>query len=78
MMRLVYHLGTKQIDTLYAYFAFNANKLVMIIVSASAIAVTVVPILSESLASHNMRNILKTIGRSDYFIPIYHDSRSWG
>lgn len=62
MMRLVYHLGTKQIDTLYAYFAFNANKLVMIIVSlASAIAVTVVPILSESLASHNMRNIRKQL-----------------
>lgn len=62
MMRLIFHLGTKQIDTLYAYFAFNANKLVMIIVSlASAIAVTVVPILSESLASHNMRNIRKQL-----------------
>jgi O-antigen/teichoic acid export membrane protein len=34
----------------------------MIIVSlASAIAVTVVPILSESLASHNMRNIRKQL-----------------
>ncbi|MFB9768436.1 putative polysaccharide biosynthesis protein [Lactiplantibacillus modestisalitolerans] len=62
MMKLAYHLGVDQINTLYAYFAFNANKLVMIIVSlASAIAVTVVPLLSESLASHNMRNIRKQL-----------------
>jgi len=62
MMKMIYHMGNEQINTLYAYFAFNANKLVMIIVSlASAIAVTVVPILSESLASHNMRNIRKQL-----------------
>ncbi|MFC0422589.1 putative polysaccharide biosynthesis protein [Lactiplantibacillus plajomi] len=62
MMKLAYHLDDTQINTLYAYFAFNANKLVMIIVSlASAIAVTVVPLLSESLASHNRRNIRKQL-----------------
>ncbi len=62
MMQMIYHMDVPKINALYAYFAFNANKLVMIIVSlASAIAVTVVPILSESLASHNMRNIRKQL-----------------
>ena len=62
IMQVTFHTKVAVINDLYALFAFNANKLVMIIVSlASAIAVTVVPLLSESLAAHNMRNIRKQL-----------------
>lgn len=62
IMQATFHTKVAVINDLYALFAFNANKLVMIIVSlASAIAVTVVPLLSESLAAHNMRNIRKQL-----------------
>ncbi|ETY74635.1 putative polysaccharide biosynthesis protein [Lactiplantibacillus fabifermentans] len=62
IMQATFHTKVVVINDLYALFAFNANKLVMIIVSlASAIAVTVVPLLSESLASGNFRNIRKQL-----------------
>ncbi|AVK62309.1 transporter [Lactobacillus sp. CBA3605] len=58
IMQATFHIKVESINTLYALFAFNSNKLVMIIVSlASAIAITVVPLLSESLAAQNLRNI---------------------
>ncbi|VDG18492.1 putative polysaccharide biosynthesis protein [Lactiplantibacillus mudanjiangensis] len=62
IMEHVFHMNVSTINTLYALFAFNSNKLVMIIVSlASAIAITVVPLLSESLAAHNLRQIRKQL-----------------
>jgi len=62
IMQHVFHMKVSVINTLYALFAFNSNKLVMIIVSlASAIAITVVPLLSESLAAHNLRQIRKQL-----------------
>lgn len=62
IMQHAFHMKVSVINTLYALFAFNSNKLVMIIVSlASAIAITVVPLLSESLAAHNLRQIRKQL-----------------
>ena len=62
IMQHAFHMKVSVINTLYALFAFNSNKLVMIIVSlAAAIAITVVPLLSESLAAHNLRQIRKQL-----------------
>ncbi|MFC6179957.1 putative polysaccharide biosynthesis protein [Lactiplantibacillus daowaiensis] len=62
IMQHFFHMKVSVINTLYALFAFNSNKLVMIIVSlASAIAITVVPLLSESLAAHNLKQIRKQL-----------------
>ncbi|WEV36469.1 polysaccharide biosynthesis protein [Lactobacillus sp. ESL0677] len=58
------------IETWYALFALNANKLIMIIVSlASAMAVTAIPLLSAAHAKHDFRGISKQIGNTlDLFL----------
>jgi O-antigen/teichoic acid export membrane protein len=49
IMNTVSNYSTTVLNNMYAIFAFNANKLVMIVISlASAMAVTSVPILSEA------------------------------
>ncbi|MBF7125780.1 polysaccharide biosynthesis protein [Pediococcus pentosaceus] len=49
IMNAVSDYSTAVLNNMYAIFAFNANKLVMIVISlASAMAVTSVPILSEA------------------------------
>ncbi|WEV70453.1 polysaccharide biosynthesis protein [Lactobacillus sp. ESL0785] len=58
------------IETWYALFALNANKLIMIIVSlASAMAVTAIPLLSAAHARHDFQGIAKQIGNTlDLFL----------
>ncbi|AMV65665.1 Membrane protein involved in the export of O-antigen, teichoic acid lipoteichoic acid [Pediococcus damnosus] len=49
IMNHVYNFSATIVNTLYADFAFNSNKLVMIVVSlGSAMAITAVPMLSEA------------------------------
>ncbi|MBC6350234.1 putative polysaccharide biosynthesis protein [Lactobacillus melliventris] len=58
------------IETWYALFALNANKLIMIIVSlASAMAVTTIPLLSEAHTKHDFHAISDQIGNTlDLFL----------
>ncbi|MDF7673046.1 polysaccharide biosynthesis protein [Lactobacillus sp. ESL0701] len=58
------------IETWYALFALNANKLIMIIVSlASAMAVTAIPLLSAAHAKHDFHGISEQIGNTlDLFL----------
>lgn len=51
-----------QIESWYALFGLNANKLIMIIVSlATAMAVTSIPLLAGAHAKHDERDIAKQI-----------------
>ena len=67
MMPLVGHFTKYQIDVLYALFAFNANKLYMIIIAlASALAVTAIPLLAMARARNDhagMRNQIENVLR---------------
>ncbi|BDR60778.1 transporter [Lactobacillus xylocopicola] len=58
------------IETWYALFALNANKLIMIIVSlASAMAVTAIPLLSAAHAKHNIHEISEQVSNTlDLFL----------
>lgn len=58
------------IETWYALFSLNANKLIMIIVSlASAMAVTAIPLLSAAHAKHDFHGISEQIGNTlDLFL----------
>ena len=58
------------IETWYALFALNANKLIMIIVSlASAMAVTAIPLLSAAHTKHDFKGISDQIGNTlDLFL----------
>lgn len=58
------------VETWYALFALNANKLIMIIVSlASAMAVTAIPLLSAANARHDFHAISEQIGNTiDLFL----------
>ena len=58
------------IETWYALFALNANKLIMIIVSlASAMAVTTIPLLSAAHTKHDFHAISDQIGNTlDLFL----------
>lgn len=58
------------IETWYALFALNANKLIMIIVSlASAMAVTAIPLLSAAKAKKNIKNISEQVSSTlDLFL----------
>lgn len=61
-MKQVVHLTSYQLNSLYALFSFNANKLIMIIISlASALATTVIPLLSGARARDDVRSIREQI-----------------
>lgn len=61
-MKQVVHLTDYQLNSLYALFSFNANKLIMIIISlASALAITVIPLLSGARARDDVRSIREQI-----------------
>ncbi|WPC18803.1 polysaccharide biosynthesis protein [Pediococcus inopinatus] len=58
IMNHVFNYSTSLVNTLYADFAFNSNKLVMIVVSlGSAMAITAVPMLSEAKTRGDKREI---------------------
>lgn len=70
MIASVLHASYNTIETWYALFALNANKLIMIIVSlASAMAVTAIPLLSAAHAKHDFKGISKQVGNTlDLFL----------
>ena len=74
MMPLVGHFTKYQIDVLYALFAFNANKLYMIIIAlANALAVTAIPLLAMARAKNDqtgMRNQIENVLMLFYFVMI--------
>ncbi|MCI1974880.1 MAG: polysaccharide biosynthesis protein [Limosilactobacillus sp.] len=74
MMPLVGHFSKYQIDVLYALFAFNANKLYMIIIAlANALAVTAIPLLAMARARNDqagMRNQIENVLMLFYFVMI--------
>ncbi|APT14350.1 polysaccharide biosynthesis protein [Lactobacillus jensenii] len=56
------HASFDQIESMYALFGLNANKLIMIIVSLStAMAVTAIPLLSGAKARRDYQDIRKQI-----------------
>lgn len=62
IMLTVHHYSKDTLDTLFALFAFNANKLIMIIVSlATAMAVTATPLLSAAFTKKNTKVIGKQV-----------------
>lgn len=62
IMNAVSNYSTTVLNNMYAIFAFNANKLVMIVISlASAMAVTSVPILSEAKTRGDNREISRQV-----------------
>jgi O-antigen/teichoic acid export membrane protein len=62
IMHAVSDYSTSILNTMYGIFAFNANKLVMIVISlASAMAVTSVPILSEAKTRGDNREISRQV-----------------
>jgi O-antigen/teichoic acid export membrane protein len=62
MMPLVGHFTKYQMDVTYALFAFNANKLYMIVISlASALAATVIPLLATARAQNDQEDMRKQI-----------------
>lgn len=64
-MRMVGGYTSEQLNTVWAYFSFNANKLIMIVVSlASALAITVVPLLSSAKATNDDDSIRNQISNA--------------
>ena len=70
MINSVVKVSYDTIETWYALFALNANKLIMIIVSlASAMAVTAIPLLSAAHAKHDYHSISEQISNTlDLFL----------
>ena len=70
MIAQVVSVSSDKIESWYALFALNANKLIMIIISlASAMAVTAIPLLSAAHAQRNYRSIAKQISNTlDLFL----------
>lgn len=63
MMSSFQHFSKDTLNAMYALFAFNANKLIMIVVSLStAMAVTAIPLLSAAYSRHNQKEIQDQIG----------------
>lgn len=61
-MQQVVKLSGSELNSLYALFSFNANKLIMIVISlASALAVTVIPLLSTARARDDINSIRQQI-----------------
>lgn len=62
MIRMFVHATQSQVDTWYALFGLNANKLIMIIISlATAMAVTAIPLLSGAHAQKDYRSIANQV-----------------
>lgn len=62
MIASMIHASYDTIESWYALFSLNANKLIMIIVSlASAMAVTAIPLLSAAHTKHDYQGIAKQI-----------------
>ncbi|MCG5648250.1 polysaccharide biosynthesis protein, partial [Oliverpabstia sp. DFI.9.49] len=58
MMPLVAHFTYYQMNTVYAMFSFNANKLYMIIIAvATAMATTVIPLLAHARAKNDQEGM---------------------
>lgn len=58
IMRAFHNYSNSFLNTLYAIFAFNANKLVMIVLSlASAMGITVIPLLSKAKSSNDKNKV---------------------
>lgn len=74
IMRMLGHYSEYQINAVYALFAFNANKLYMIIISfATGMAATAIPLLSEARAQNDNESMRKQIENAMllfYFIMI--------
>ena len=70
MIASLINASNNTIETWYALFALNANKLIMIIVSlASAMAVTAIPLLSAAHTKHDFKGISDQIGNTlDLFL----------
>ena len=70
MIASLINASNNTIETWYALFALNANKLIMIIVSlASAMAVTTIPLLSAAHTKHDFHAISNQIGNTlDLFL----------
>lgn len=59
------HVSFDEIESWYALFGLNANKLIMIVVSLStAMAVTAIPLLSGAHARRDYRDISRQIGNT--------------
>ncbi|WP_057768795.1 putative polysaccharide biosynthesis protein [Lactobacillus selangorensis] len=59
------HIGRDQLDSYYALFAANANKLIMITISlATAMAVTAIPLLSAAHARHDVKKMSEQISNA--------------
>ncbi|MBP2058274.1 O-antigen/teichoic acid export membrane protein [Lactobacillus colini] len=62
MLAMFVHASSDQIESWYALFGLNANKLIMIIISvATAMAVTAIPLLSAAHARRDYRDIANQI-----------------
>ncbi|GEP19201.1 putative polysaccharide biosynthesis protein [Pediococcus argentinicus] len=62
IMNFVGNYSSEVLNTMYAMFSFNANKLIMIVISlASAMAVTSVPLLSEAKTRGDCEGISKQV-----------------
>ena len=72
MIRMFVHANQLQVDTWYALFGLNANKLIMIIISlATAMAVTAIPLLSGAHAQkdyHSISNQIENILELFFFV----------
>ena len=70
MIASLINASNNTIETWYALFALNANKLIMIIVSlSSAMAVTTIPLLSAAHTKHDFHGISNQIGNTlDLFL----------
>lgn len=70
MIKSLVQASSDQIESWYALFALNANKLIMIIVSlASAMAVTAIPLLSAAHTKRDKRGIASQIANTlDLFL----------
>ncbi|NVY96861.1 polysaccharide biosynthesis protein [Lactobacillus sp. DCY120] len=65
MMHTFWPLSKNVLDSLYALFAFNANKLIMITISlAAAMAVTAVPLLSAAFSQNDRDEIRSQIANT--------------
>lgn len=70
MIASLVNASTDTIESWYALFSLNANKLIMIIVSlASAMAVTAIPLLSAAFTKHDSKGISVQISNTlDLFL----------
>lgn len=62
IMKMYVHASSNQIESWYALFGLNANKLIMIIVSlAAALAITAIPLLSGAHAKRDYNSISRQV-----------------